>query len=93
MSHIREIRKITIGFEPKDAMAFVIGQIAAGKDSGYRVSSIIEEQKHFILFGVKRYNVYIATIKGDDVMWKSFESVPVTLEYFLPKDGEDITVG
>ncbi len=93
MSHIREIRKITIGFDPKDAMVFLVGQIAAGGKSGYRVSSIIEEQKHFILFGIKRYNVYIATLKGDEVMWKSFEGVPVTLEYSLPGDVEDITVG
>ena len=93
MSHSREIRKIIIGRDPlKEGMALLIGKFVDKKET-YRISSIIEETNHFLIFGIKQYNVYIATRQGDEVLWKSFEGLPVTIEYGFPGDNDEVIVG
>ncbi len=78
------IRKITIGNNPKEGgIAFQVG----GKtiDDEYRISSIIEDTNSFFSFGDIRYLVFISNGKKE-YLWKSFQRVPVTVEYFLPNE-------
>ena len=72
------IRKIVIGRDPKDAMAYYTGMRAgAGK-----VSAIIEDEAHLHKFSKKRYLVYIENEEGT-MLWKSIDDMPCILEYYL----------
>lgn len=75
------IRKIVIGRDPKDAMAYYVGMRAgAGK-----VSAIIEDQAHLHKFSQKRYLIYIENEEGT-MVWKVIEGMPCILEYDLKFD-------
>lgn len=72
------IRKIIIGQNPKDAMAYYIGMKAGmGK-----VSTIVFDEEAFHRFDVKRYLIYLQTDEGQ-VLWKSIENMPVIIELDL----------
>ena len=72
------IRKIVIGRDPKDAMAYYIGMRAgAGK-----VSAIIEDEAHLHHHSKKRYLIYIENGEGT-MLWKSIDDMPCILEYDL----------
>jgi hypothetical protein len=72
------IRKIIIGRDPKDSMAYYIG-MKAGKGN---VCAILDDERHFSKYGLKRYLVYIK--EGDDTMlWKSIDSMPCMIEFDL----------
>jgi hypothetical protein len=75
------IRKIVIGRDPKDAMAYYVGMRAgAGK-----VSAIIEDEAHLHKFSKKRYLIYIENQDGT-MLWKAVDSMPCILEYDLNFD-------
>lgn len=75
------IRKIVIGRDPKDAMAYYVGMRAgAGK-----VSAIIEDEAHLHKFSQKRYLIYIENEEGT-MVWKVIEGMPCILEYDLKFD-------
>jgi|Wag4MinimDraft_6_1082665.scaffolds.fasta_scaffold70362_2 hypothetical protein len=70
------IRKIIIGHNPKDALAYVVDMKA-----GAGVVTAIEfDEKDFARHGNKCYNIYI---KSDDgiMLWKRVENMPVLTEY------------
>tara|TARA_S200002703_G_scaffold159027_1_gene171080 strand:- start:421 stop:657 length:237 start_codon:yes stop_codon:yes gene_type:complete len=72
------IRKIVVGKDPKDGMAYYIGMRAG---SG-KVSAIIEDESHLNEFGIKRYLVYMETDE-ETMLWKTVDSMPCLLEYDL----------
>ena len=72
------IRKIVIGREPKDGMAYYIG-MRAGKGE---VSAILEDEPHLHKFGKKRYLIYIENEEGT-LLWKVVDEMPCMLEYDL----------
>ena len=72
------IRKIVIGKEPKDGMAYYIG-MRAGKGE---VSAILEDDHHLHKFGKKRYLIYIENEEGT-LLWKVVDEMPCMLEYDL----------
>ncbi len=75
------IRKIVIGRDPKDAMAYYVGMRAgAGK-----VSAIIEDEAHLHKFSKKRYLIYIENEEGT-ILWKSVDSMPCIVEYDIKFD-------
>ena len=75
------IRKIVIGRDPKDAMAYYVGMRAgAGK-----VSAILLDEKHLHKYGEKRYLVYIENEEGT-ILWKSVDSMPCIVEYDIKFD-------
>jgi len=87
MSSIRaKIRKITIGSNPKDnGIAFQIAN-RAGND-GYIISNIIEDTNNFFSLGAVRFLVFIKLPNSDkEFLWKSFQGVPTSVEYFLPTE-------
>ena len=72
------IRKIVIGRDPKDAMAYYVG-MKAGAGS---VSAIVLDDEHLFRYNKKRYLVYLQTDDGQ-VLWKSVDEMPCIVEYDL----------
>lgn len=70
------IRKIIIGRDPKDAMAYFVGMRAGtGK-----VSAIIEDEAYLYKYNKKRYLVYIENEEGT-VLWKAIDDMPCIVEF------------
>ena len=72
------IRKIIIGRDPKDGMAYYVG-MRAGKGE---VSTIILDDRHMHLHGKTRYLVYIST-EGSEVLRKAVDEMPCIVEFDL----------
>ena len=70
------IRKIIIGRDPKDAMAYYVGMKAGGGEG----STIVMDDEHLFRHNVKRYLVYLQR-DGSQVLWKSVDSMPCIIEY------------
>lgn len=73
------IRKIIIGRDPKDAMAYYVG-MNAGRGE---VSAIVMDDKHLHVHGKKRYLVYLQEEDGSQVLWKVVDDMPCLLEFDL----------
>lgn len=72
------IRKIIIGRDPKDAMAYYIG-MRAGRGE---VSTIVSDETFQHKYGKTRYLIYIMTDNGQ-MLWKAIDSMPCIIEYDL----------
>lgn len=72
------IRKIIIGTNPKDAMAYFVG-MRVGPSV---VDSIIMDEKVLARHNIKRYLIYLTGDQGI-MLWKSIDSMPVIVEYDL----------
>lgn len=72
------IRKIVIGRDPKDAMAYFVGMRAGAG----QVSAIVLDDEHLFRYSKKRYLVYIQNDDGQ-TLWKSIDDMPCILEYDL----------
>ena len=70
------IRKIIIGRDPKDAMAYFVGMRAGGGE----VSAIVMDEEHLIRYRRKRYLVYLQQDESQ-VLWKSVDEMPCIIEY------------
>ena len=71
------IRKIIIGEDPKNAMAYYVG-MRAGRGE---VSTIVLDEKHLYKYGKQRYLVYMQNEDNSQVLWKSVDSMPCIIEY------------
>tara|TARA_R100001510_G_scaffold10421_3_gene8007 strand:- start:4488 stop:4724 length:237 start_codon:yes stop_codon:yes gene_type:complete len=72
------IRKIVIGRDPKDAMAYFLGmKVGDGK-----VSAIVFDEESMARHNRSRYLVYLQREDGQ-VAWKSIDSMPCIVEYDL----------
>ena len=71
------IRKIVIGKDPKDAMAYYIGMKAG---TGV-VSTIIEDERHLYKYGKSRYLVYLQDEAKSQTLWKAIDDMPCMLEF------------
>lgn len=72
------IRKIIIGRDPKDGMAYFVG-MKAGRGT---VSAIVEDERHLLKYGFKRYLIYIEN-SDETMLWKAIDSMPCILEFDL----------
>jgi hypothetical protein len=72
------IRKIILGRDPKDGMAYYVGMRAGNGE----VSAILKDEYYEHKTGGDRYIVYLQTDDGV-VPWKSVENMPCTIEYDL----------
>jgi len=71
------IRKIVVGRDPKDAMAYYVGMRAgAGK-----VSTIIQDESYLHKFGKTRYLVYMEDDESLQTLWKAIDGMPCMLEF------------
>jgi hypothetical protein len=73
------IRKIIIGRDPKDAMAYYVG-MKAGRGN---VSAILMDEEHLHRYNKKRYLVYLQEEDGSQVLWKAVDDMPCLLEFDL----------
>ena len=71
------IRKIIIGEDPKNAMAYYVG-MRAGRGE---VSTIVLDEKHLYKYGKQMYLVYMQNEDDSQVLWKSVDSMPCIIEY------------
>jgi len=72
------IRKIVVGKDPKNGMAYYIG-MRAGKGN---VSAIVMDEEHLYRFQKKRYLIYIEE-EDSTMLWKAIDSMPCMLEFDL----------
>ena len=71
------IRKIVVGRDPKDGMAYYLGMRAGtGK-----VSTIIQDESYLHRFGKTRYLVYIEDDDSAQTLWKAIDGMPCMLEF------------
>lgn len=73
------IRKIIIGQNPKDAMAYYVGmRVGEGK-----VVVIEFNERAYHKSGLVSYQVYIEDPKEGTMIWKEIQGMPVIVEYDL----------
>ena len=70
------IRKIIIGRDPKDAMAYYVGMRAGNGE----VSAIVLDDKHLHNYGKTRYLVYVQREDGQ-ILWKAVDDMPCIIEF------------
>ena len=70
------IRKIIIGKDPKDAMAYYVGMRAGDGN----VSAIVVDDEPLHRYNKKRYLVYLQQ-QDSQVLWKSVDEMPCIVEY------------
>ena len=71
------IRKIVVGRDPKDGMAYYFGRRAgAGK-----VSTIIQDDRYLTKHGKNRYLVYLEDEDNVQTLWKAIDGMPCMLEF------------
>ena len=71
------IRKIVIGRDPKDAMAYFLGMRAGTGEVG----TIVMDDEHLYRYNKKRYLIYLLQKDGTQVLWKSIDDMPCIIEY------------
>jgi len=76
------IRKIVIGKNPKDAMAYWVGMVV-NKDNGSKVSAIIFDERSFETKNRSRYFIYLQEKDGSQVLWKAIDEMPCIVEFDL----------
>jgi hypothetical protein len=70
------IRKIVVGVNPKDAMAYFVGQRAGSAV----VDAIVLDRTENGVNG-RRYLIYVSDPKRGTMLWKSVEGMPCLIEY------------
>ena len=75
------IRKIILGQNTLNGLAFTGGQRAGREEEGKSISCIVEDSDHYYNFGKVRYFIYYKDKAGEEKLWKSFVDIPVTIEY------------
>ena len=71
------IRKIIVGRDPKEAMAYFIGMRAG---SG-KVSTKLHDDRYLSKYGKNRYLVYLEIEDGTLTLWKAIDGMPCMLEF------------
>ena len=72
------IRKIVIGRDPKNAMAYFIGMKAGGRPISY----IVPDGEMLHAHHKMRYLIYVED-NGAHALWKVIEDMPCIIEYNL----------
>lgn len=82
-TNIGRIRKITIGQDPLKAMSYEVKKTFRTPEGDLTITEIVEDQSSYYFFGNVRYLVYVEKPDKTNVLWKAFESMPVTIECFV----------
>lgn len=69
------IRKIVVGRDPKDAMAYYVGMRAGGG----KVCAIVQDDRHLHRYGKSRFLIYIDT-EDSQTLWKAIDDMPCITE-------------
>ena len=71
------IRKIVIGRDPKEAMAYYVGMRAGDG----KISTILLDERYRYRFDKDRYLVYMQNADESQVLWKAVVDMPCIVEY------------
>ncbi len=71
------IRKIVIGKDPKNAMAYYLGMKAGERN----VSAIVLDESLLHRHNIRRYLIYLQDEDGSQVLWKSIDEMPCIIEF------------
>lgn len=71
------IRKIVVGQNPKDGMAYFLGMRAGGGT----VTAITVDDRALSLYGTNRYLIYIHIEEEGTMLWKSIDNMPCIVEF------------
>ena len=71
------IRKIIVGQNPKDAMAYFVGQ----KTGDAVIDSIVQDERALSKHGIPRYLVYIINPHKSIMLWKTIDDMPCLIEH------------
>ena len=71
------IRKIVIGRDPKNAMAYYVG-MPLGRDG--QVCAIVQDDAHLHRYSKVRYLIYMENKQGQ-MLWKAVDDMPCIIEY------------
>ena len=71
------IRKIIVGQNPKDAMAYYVGQRAGVS----KVHAIVKDEKCLAKYGINRWLIYIENESDGVMIWKTIEGMPCLIEH------------
>lgn len=73
------IRKIVIGQNPKDGMAYYVGMKLK---NGSAVNAIVFDEEHMYKYGFKRYLIYVKDEDGIS-LWKAIDNMSCSVEFDL----------
>jgi hypothetical protein len=77
MNHSNIIRKIVVGSDPKNGLAYKLhNQIGP-----YTIVDIQLDERGLALHGIERYLVYVQATDQSIMLWKSISGCPVMLEF------------
>jgi len=85
MKHSRTIRKIVLGPNPLNGLAYVVGYPPANSMPQFKVTGILG----FVENGIDKYNIYLRKMDDYEYIWKSAESIAARVEINNP-EGEDV---
>ena len=71
------IRKIIVGQNPKDAMAYFVGQ----KTGDAVIDSIVQDERALSKHGIRSYLVYIFNPDKGIMLWKTIDDMPCLIEH------------
>jgi hypothetical protein len=72
------IRKIVVGKDPKNGMAYYLGMRAGSGE----VSAIVEDDRYLHKFAKQRYLIYVHNDEGQ-MLWKAIDEMPCVIEFDL----------
>lgn len=76
------IRKIVVGNNFKDGMAYQIG-MPVGKNKESKVSAIEFDERSYELKDKRRYFIYLQEADGSQVLWKVIDEMSCVIEFDL----------
>lgn len=73
------IRKIVLGNNPKDGMAYYVGmRVGDGK-----IVVIEFNERGYVKYGERSYRIFIETPGEGTMLWKEIVNMPTVIEYDL----------
>jgi hypothetical protein len=78
------IRKIIVGIDPKNAMAYYVGMPARKNDpNSGKVCAIVFDERSYEVNKKERYFIYLQEESGSQVLWKAINEMPSIIEFDL----------
>jgi len=77
MNQSNIIRKIVVGADPKNGLAYKLGNTVGQ----YEIVDIQLDERAQSLYGLERYLIYVQEPAGGIVLWKMVSSCPVMIEF------------
>jgi len=77
MNNSTIIRKIVVGADPKNGLAYKVGNSVGP----YTIVNIELDERSLSLYGLERYMVYVQDQAQGIILWKCISGCPVMLEF------------